>query len=180
MVTVLGHRGMLGSVVARRWIELGASGDYTVNCIRPDDFTLTVTTATKTRLIQPSTDAIAEPGAYAETKRAIERLPGIVVIRSGLVDITRQPPVAYTNWWCNPLTPLEWADLAWERRDAPGIHIAGREPVTRYEVAVAVANTFGGPLPVGAEADRPGSRIQAPDRARPSLAEALAAYRDWL
>lgn len=175
MVTVLGERGMLGQVVARRWLELGDT-DHVVNCIRPDDLKLTW----RELPISPSTDAIAEDTEYAATKRELEEIPGLVVIRSGIVDITRQPSHAYDYWMCNPLTPLEWADLAYEMRDTPGVHIAGRETVSRYDVAKAVAYTFGTEQPVMMSGGPVRSRVQTPDRIRPSLWDALIAYRDWL
>lgn len=177
MVTVLGERGMLGSVVARRWRELGDT-DHVVNCIRPDD--LAVSRAFR-GIIQPSTDAIAEDTEYAATKRELEAIEGAVTIRSGIVDITRQPTVAYVNWLCNPLTPLEWADLAYEMRDTPGVHIAGRRLYSRYGVALAVAHVFDRPEPEFAVAATDNDRLQQPDdRVRPSLWNALIAYRDWL
>lgn len=178
MVTVLGHRGMLGSVVQRRWLELGDT-DHVVNCIRPDDIAVS---RAFPGLIQPSTDAIAEDTEYAATKRDIEAIPGIVVIRSGIVDITRQPTVAYLNWWCNPLTPLEWADLAYEKRDEPGVHIAGRERISRHAVTWAVSHVFEWPFDRYQMGVAPVelNRMQEPDRDRPNLLQALRAYRDWL
>ena len=175
MVTVLGHRGMLGSVVARRWAELGADGDYIVNCTYPDDLALITRLASRPGLIQPSSDAIDEATDYAAGKRAIEAIPGIVVIRCGIVDITKQPAVAYRNWYCNPLTPLEWADLAWEVRDHPGVHVAGRETVSRYDIAKMLAVSG---LVLGRVSGL--SRVQPIDRPRPPLAEALADYLVWL
>lgn len=174
MVTVLGERGMLGSVVARRWLELGDT-DHVINCIRPDDLKLTW----RELPISPSTDAIAEDTEYAATKRELEEIPGLVVIRSGIVDITRQPDYAYPTWWCNPLTPLEWADLAYEKRDTPGVHIAGRERVTRYDIAMAVSAIFDRRTPFRYDIGY-NYRVQRPDRIRPSLWDALIAYRDWL
>jgi uncharacterized protein YbjT (DUF2867 family) len=179
MVTVLGHLGMLGSVVARRWAELGADDPgIVVNCIRPDDLALSVRLAETTRLIQPSTDAIDEDTDYARTKRLLERLPA-VTIRSGLVDITRPLDIAYRNWRCNPLTPLEWADLAWDLRDHPGVHVAGREPLTRYEVARLVAEVWDRPQPIPAWSEVPLDRTQTPG-SWPPLREALVEYREWL
>lgn len=177
MVTVLGSRGMLGSVVARRWAELG-DGDFIVNCIRPDNLLLTFWMAERFRLIQPSTDAIAEDSDYSLGKRIIERAPA-VIIRSGIVDITRQPPVAYRDWVSNPLTPLEWADLAWEVRDQPGVHIEGREPVSRYEIGMLVAELWDRPAPSGEDGPYPLSRVQPGSRRWPPLREALIAYREW-
>lgn len=179
MVTVLGERGMLGSVVKRRWLELGDS-DHVINCIRPDDILLSERLAEQGKLIQPSTDAIAEDTDYARTKRIIERIPRTVIIRAGLVDITRQPSIAYRNWSCNPLTPLEWADLAWEVRDRPGLHIAGREPVSRFQVADLVAFLWDLPRPVPAWDDEPRDRVQPSRAFRPPLADALMEYRAWL
>lgn len=174
-MTVLGENGMLGSVVKRRWLELGDT-DHVVNCIRPDDLKLTW----RELPISPSTDAIAEDTEYAATKRELEAIPGLVVIRSGIVDITRQPPNAYLNWYCNPLTPLEWADLAYEMRDTPGVHIAGRETVTRHFVAWSVGYVFGRLAGRFSVAPTDLHREQTPDRPRPELTDALRAYRDWL
>jgi hypothetical protein len=188
MVTaaILGERGMLGSVVKRRWAEHGAeittaaTADYIVNCIRPDDLLLSERLSETAILIQPSTDAIAEDSDYAVTKRILERIPA-VTIRAGLVDITRQPGVAYRNWRCNPITPLEWADLAWDLRDRPGVHVAGREPVSRFGVASLVAYLWDRPAPVPAWSEVPLSRIQRDrDREWDTLMEALTEYRDWL
>lgn len=189
MVTaaILGHRGMLGSVVARRWAELGAeivteaTADYVVNCIRPDDLILSERLAETARLIQPSTDAIAEDSDYARGKRILERIPGTVTIRAGLVDITRQPDRAYRNWSCNPLTPLEWADLAWSVRDRPTVHSVGREPVSRHYVASLVADIFDRPQPVADWAEVPLSRVLDNYWTEwPPLADALTEYAAWL
>lgn len=187
MVTaaILGHRGMLGSVVARRWAELGAEigtiadAEYVVNCIRPDDLIVSERLCETSRLIQPSTDAIAEPSDYAIGKRLLERLPA-VTIRSGIVDVSRLPPIAYRNWTCNPLTPLEWADLAWDLRDRPGVHIAGREIVTRWFIGAIAAAIWDLPSPAPAYADEPLDRAQPDARSWPDLASALAEYRAWL
>ena len=183
---ILGDHGMLGSVVKRRWAELGAdlvtpaTADYIVNCIRPDDLILSERLSETATLIQPSTDAIAEDTDYAVGKRLLERIPA-VTIRSGLVDITRQPGIAYRNWRCNPITPLEWADLAWELRDSPGVHVAGREPVSRFGVVSMVAYLWDEPAPVPGWAEVPNDRIQT-DRHRTwdTLLEALTEYRAWL
>ena len=183
--TVLGERGMLGSVVRRRWAELGAelttsaNAEYVVNCIRPDNLLISDILAKTSRLIQPSTDAIAENSDYATGKRLLERLPA-VTIRAGLVDITRQPQTAYRNWWCNPLTPLEWADLAWELRDSPGVHVAGRETVSRHLVASLVAYLWDRPQPTPAYAEEPLNRVQPRDKDWPPLPDALTEYRKWL
>ena len=187
---IIGYRGMLGSVVARRWQELGVEvigigrggelpgTNYVVNCIRPDNLDLS-RALTDYRLIQPSTDAIAEPTYYAEGKRALEKLDAIT-LRSGLVDITRQPASAYLNWWCNPLTPLEWADMAWELRDGPGVHPLGRERVSRYQVAVMVSEVFGTERPTEAAAEEPLDRVVPCRRRFPVLRVALEEYERWL
>lgn len=180
MVTVVGENGYLGSVVKRRWDELGITGDYTVNCIAPDDIDLTWRLAERGGLIQPSTDAIDEDTSYARTKRIVERAPGAVIIRTGIVDIYRQRHVAYRNWTCNPLTPLEWADLAAEMRDRPGVHAQGREPVSRFEVHRLVAEVFDLPAPIPAEADKPLDRLQPRNDLLPPLREALVEFREWL
>jgi uncharacterized protein YbjT (DUF2867 family) len=179
MVTVLGERGMLGSVVARRWVERGDT-DHVVNCIRPDDLNLISKLSQTGRLIQPSTDAIAEDSEYARTKRAAEAVAiGAVVIRAGIVDIRQHYPVVYRNWMCNPLTPLEWADFAWEHRDEPGLHVTGRETVTRYDVAKLVAEIWDRPKPVAAMAEAPSGRVQSAGDF-PPLADALREFHAWL
>lgn len=183
---VLGHRGMLGSVVARRWRELGADivtpadAEYVVNCIRPDDLLLSERLAESSRLIQPSTDAIGEDSDYAVGKRILERLPA-VTIRAGIVDVRHAYPVAYRDWRCNPITPLEWADLAWDLRDRPGVHVAGREPMSRYAALSIAASAFGLPQPAAAYSDSPRDRVMADEaRSWPRLEDALAEYREWL
>lgn len=186
MVTVaVRGRGYLGSVVARRWQEHGAvlvadRADYTVNAIYPDDLLLAVEWGMDGRLVQPSTDAIDEDTPYARTKRDIERLVPGVILRSGIVDIRHDHASAYANWWCNPLTPLEWADLAWTLRDRPGLHVAGRDRLTRYEVAAAVAREWDRPEPASALAPEPLDRVQPDDRTWPPLAEALREFHRWL
>ena len=178
MVTVLGHRGYLGAVVARRWAELGETGDYVI-CTFDDLDLIRRLARTGAGVIVPSTDAIAEDTPYAERKRAIEALEGITVIRSGIVDIRKQPRIGYLDWWCNPLTPLEWAELAFEKRDQPGLHVAGREPYSRHHVAAIVASMWGGidPVPMTGQ---PLDRRQPQDRPRPPLSDAVRAFREWL
>ncbi len=179
MVTVYGHNGYLGAVVLRRWAELGLSDEpYIVNCVRPDDEHLSEILAAEGGLIQPSTDAIAEDTDYARTKRHLETLPDTVVIRAGIVDIRNQPTIAYRNWLCNPLTPLEWADYAASVRAEPGIHAIGREPLTRFAVARTVADVFDRPPPVAAVGE-PLDRVQ-PIGDFPPLRDALIEFREWL
>lgn len=190
MVTfhVLGHTGMLGSTVARRWRELGAewadvcTADHIVNCVFPDSWGL-LDALPKARVVQPSTDAISEDTPYAQTKREVERIAlagGGVVLRTGLVDLRKQPAVAYANWFVNPLTPLEWAGLAWERKSSPGLHADGREVLTKYDVTLAVAREWDLDPPVPDIAQRPRWRLQPASRKWPPLADALRAYREWL
>lgn len=178
-MTVLGHRGYLGSVVERRWAELGATGDYVVVCLTPEDLPLLRRLAGP-GVIVPSSDCVNEVDEYAAGKRAIEQIPGLTVIRSGIVDTRKQYASMFTNWYCNPLTPLEWADLAWELRDQPGVHPAGRESASRFEVADIVHDLWGGLRPRRAVAAGRKDRRQPVDRERPPLREALRAYRDWL
>jgi hypothetical protein len=190
MVTyhVLGHRGMLGSVVTRRWAEHGAewtpvpTADHIVNCVYPDSWKL-LEMLPKDRVIQPSTDAINEDTPYACTKREVERIvlnAGGLVIRSGLVDLRKQPTLAYINWFGNPLTPLEWADLAWELRERSGLYADGREPRTRYGLASEIATEWGLEQPHTAMAHLSNIRILPPSREWPKLHEALRAYHEWL
>lgn len=179
MITVLGHRGMLGSVVERRWRELGASGDYVVVCLTPDNLPFLRRLAGP-GVIVPSTDAIAEDSEYAATKREIEAIPGLVIIRAGIIDTRKVYPVGFTDWLCNPVTPLEWADAAWALRDTPGVHEVGRrDPSNRFQVAWNTAAIFHQP-------DRPapgfgGSRDRTVrGTITTPLITAIAAYRDWL
>lgn len=174
-MTVLGHSGYLGSIVERRWTESGWDGDYVVCTF--DDVGLIRRLATSGGVIVPSTDAIIEDTDYAARKREIEGIAGTTVIRAGIVDIRKTN--GYCHWECNPLTPLEWADLAWEKRDQVGVYMAGREPLTRYAVGCAVAEVFGVPKP----RKRCGqylNRIQPKDRERPDILTALREFRDWL
>lgn len=186
MVTfnVIGHRGYLGRAVEKRWRELGAfpvpleAADYVINCVRPDNLALSRSLVGR-RVIFPSTDAIHEPTDYARMKDLLEGLAS-VTIRAGIVDIRHDYPVAYTNWLCNPITPLEWAELAWDVRDLPGTYCAGRETVSRWEVAATVASLWGRPMPEAQLAERPLSRVVYDlDRAWPRLAPALRAFKDW-
>lgn len=176
MVTVLGHRGYLGAVVARRWAELGETGDYVICTF--DDLALVRRLAKSgPGVIVPSTDAIAEDTAYAATKREIEAIPGIVVIRAGIVDTRKRSDLI--NMWCNPLTPLEWADLAYTKRNRPGVHVAGGEVLTRWQIGVDVADVFGGAPPLRVSGPHDLDRVQYPHSER-SLIRALVAYRKWL
>lgn len=179
MVTVYGPNGYLGSVVVRRWAELGLADEpYVINCVRPDDLHLSDLLASQGGLIQPSTDAIAEDSPYAAGKRYIEQLPDTVVVRSGIVDIRNQPAIAYRNWLCNPLTPLEWADYAASVRTEPGVHAIGREPLTRFAVARTVADVFDMPPPTAVDGE-PLDRLQ-PVGDFPPLRDALIEFREWL
>jgi hypothetical protein len=185
---ILGHRGYLGTVITRRWAELGAEmakpdeADTIVLAIAPDDLLLAEGLAGTCQLILPSTDAIAEDTDYARTKRILERTPGAVIIRAGIVDIRpeRQPSIAYRNWSCNPLTPLEWADAAWLLRDRPGLHILGREPVSRFQVTDTVARLWDYPAPVPSWAEVPLHRVQESRAKYPPLADALTEFAEWL
>ena len=206
-VAVLGHRGMLGSVVARYFAEQGAdvqttdlrydgSGclpswagkhDMTVNCITggwleyadlPGFLAMTAQ-----RYIHPSTDAIGEDTAYAAMKRQGEdgTRGRAVIIRAGLVDLRRQHEVAYTNWLCNPVTPLEWARIAWSHRDAqPGVYQYGREPLDRYELSRAVRQLWHLPPPQPAIAPESSDRTLTSLVNLPPIDVALLEYRAWL
>lgn len=157
-VAVLGHRGMLGSVVTRwlakngvtvsttemRWPDSAGwveDHDYVIDCIlAPSGNGERAHALARTcHLIVPSTDAIAEDSDYAADKRLVEQAPGAVVIRSGIVDLDRQPVQAYVDWLCDPLTPLEWIEEAWAVRNEPGVHLRGRHVVDRWTVAMHVA-----------------------------------------
>lgn len=201
-VAVLGHRGMLGQVVARyfaeggadvrttelrwfptcpsRFVDWAAESDYVVNCIKGnwvDLALLPLQLGERCNLIQPSTDAIAEDTPYAEAKRIAERCHGLV-IRAGLIDVDNQPQTAYINWLCNPVTPLEWAQQAWRWMGETGTRGYGRNLVTRWQVAYAVAQVYGRPTPrVGSAGDR--NRVQE-CYDLPPLAEALETFREWM
>lgn len=177
MVTVLGHQGYLGKVVERRWRELGATGDYVVVCLTPDNLPLLRRLAARPGVIVPSTDAIAEDTEYAATKREVEDIAGLVVIRAGIIDIRKKNDD--DNSFCNPLTPLEWADLAWELRDQPGVHVAGRNLTSRATVGAAIRRAFRlerkdpirGPYI---------NRTQPSDREWPNVWDAVQTFADWL
>lgn len=201
-VAVLGHRGMLGQVVARylaevgvevrttelRWfpacpsrlVEWAAESDYVVNCIRGDfmeNALLPLQLGERCNLIQPSTDAIAEDTPYAQAKRIAERCYGLV-IRAGIIDVDNQPQTAYTNWLCNPVTPLEWAAQAWRWMGEVGTRGYGRALVTRWQVAHAVSQVYGRPMPSVGHADGRNRVQECYDL--PPLAEALETFREWM
>ena len=193
---------MLGSVVARYFREQGAdvrttdergplslilwasSHDLTVNCIPPASISLAMLPVllcyNNYRVIQPSTDAINEQTPYAAAKRKGDH-PDAVIIRAGLVDLRAQHEIAYTNWLCNPLTPLEWAQVAWTLRDAkPGVYEYGREPLDRYEVSRMVRQLWHLPPPKPARAPEPNNRVLKSRHNFPTLDVALQEYKAWL
>lgn len=203
-IAVLGHRGMLGSVVARYFTEQGANvlttdmrydgsdslpywaarAELVVNCIAggPNATALLPGHLVRLgcRLIQPSTDAWKEDTLYARLKRLGEPTWAIVT-RCGLIDVERQPTFAFTNWYCNPLTPLEWAFWAWQnRQSADGLYYLGRERVTRADIARAVHGIFGGVAPVGLDYEESNDRVQPDTTQRLPLNEALKDYAAWL
>jgi hypothetical protein len=196
---------MLGSVVARYFEQRGATVwttdlrydgsdalpswaarfDLTVNCIRSDDWREMVdlpaylSMSTRGQVISPSTDAIRETTEYARMKREAETNLAIT-IRCGIVDVEHQPETAYTNWYCNPLTPLEWAAFAWRLREAkPGVYQAGREPLSRYDVARTVAQIWHRPEPTPALGE-PSDRVLSSRWTFQPLDEALGEFRAWL
>lgn len=197
-VAVLGHRGMLGSVVARYLAEHGHEV-LTFDARYPDGLIDAVAAAHPARVIncikggwaenaalpahleqlglsvvQPSTDAVAEDSDYARSKLAGERG---MVIRSGLVDIHGQPRVVFPEWTCNPLTPLEWARLAAAYVEE-GVTEHGGYPIDRYSLAVMVADIFGGEPPILGHAE-PRSRVLDVTHRR-YIRDALLEYREWL
>lgn len=203
-VAVLGHNGMLGSVVARYFAEQGAEVATTdlrwfptmpsvlvdwaaghhlvVNCIRQgflENALLPLVLGESCRLIQPGSDAVFEATPYATQKRIAERANGLV-IRAGLIDVDNQPETAYANWYANPVTPLEWAERAWKwRNEAPGIRPYGRGVVSRWDVGCAVADVFGRARPALELAPEPTYRVtEVYDL--PLLSEALTTFREWL
>lgn len=212
-VAILGHRGMLGSVVARYFAEQGAEvcstflrytgsdevpewaarHEIVVNCVRSADNDPVVNGflpihiaefrmgesfwERRPLVIQPSTDAICEDTAYARVKRMSERVEG-AVIRAGIVDINRQPARAFTNWYCNPITPLEWAEAAWTTRSR-GIHEVGGQAVDRWTLACLVARIWDRPMPEPVEAEASNVRLVKETNGRP-LAMRLERYRRWL
>jgi hypothetical protein len=199
-VAVLGHRGMLGSVVAQFLEQQGhevltfeerfpgglvaairdAKPKWVINCIKGGwaENAELPKALDRFRLIQPSTDAIGEDSEYARSKAAGEY--GMVV-RAGLVDIYNQPKVAYPEWVANPITPLEWAKgasadihLGMER----GVHEVGGYPIDRYSLAVMVADIFGGEPPILGHGE-PKSRVLKVTHHR-YIRDALLEYRAWL
>jgi hypothetical protein len=196
VVLVLGHRGMLGSVVVRylqqqgeevvttdlRWpdpriIEVAAGADHVIDCIR-GDAERPIVLGYRCRLILPSTDAWREDTPYARAKRAAE-MARAAVIRSGIVDIGRQPEPAFTDWLCDPLTPLEWIRAAWALRDAPpAVYPVGRHVVDRWTLAMHVARVFGGPWPTPAQGGRLDRVVIG--MGGTWIGDALDEYRAWL
>lgn len=192
---------MLGSVVARYLTKVGhevltfterypdglleavtaADPEYVINCVKggwPENAALprALHLRYRRRLIQPSTDAIGEGDDYALSKAAGEC--GIIV-RAGLVDIARQPRVAYPEWVCNPLTPLEMARrLLMKCGTAESVSEHGGYPIDRYSLAVMVADIFGGEPPVLGHAE-PKSRVLTVTHPR-YIRDALLEYREWL
>lgn len=202
-VAVLGHRGMLGSVVARYFTEQGATvhttdlrygealiewcaGRLVINCIAGDTWStlsaLPHELAGVATLIQPSTDAYREETDYARLKRQGEP-PNAIVARCGLIDVTKPLRFGYTNWECNPLTPLEWAKWAFQKTadsTSSGTVQLGRELTTRYAVAANVAALWGYEPPKPVVASRSLDRFMVDTTKRPKLAAALREYRAWL
>ena len=191
VVAVLGHRGMLGSVVARWLREQGEDvrtsdergvdwidGGLVIDCT--GDTTLPAIVAERCeRLIVPSTDAIDEDTPYAAAKREAEKARA-VHIRAGIVDIRQRHAVGYVDWLCDPLTPLEWARVAWALRDSvtPFTYIRGRHVVDRWTVATHVARLWDLAYPV----PRYGgyrSRVQV-GQGGPWIGQALDEYHAWL
>lgn len=196
VIAVLGHRGMLGSVVTRYLVEHGeevattelrwpdsldwaSMADLVIDCIRDEDAVRPELLAHACRkVIIPSTDAWREDSAYARAKRAAERAPAIV-IRSGLVDVGRQPLYAYTDWLCDPLTPLEWATEAWALRDAaPRVYSLGRHVLDRWTLAMHVARLWERDYPTPVEGGRLDRVVVGSGRSW--IGDALTEYRAWL
>ena len=166
-VAVVGHRGTLGKVVARRWAERGAAiattdlryqakaddplvtwaaeADLVVNCARGSflvDALLPLHLGERSRLIQPSTDALQEDTPYALAKRIAERARALI-IRTSLIGSDPPPPVGYTTWTWNGITTLAWADFAWAHREETGVLTPASDAISRYDLYCAVAETFG-------------------------------------
>jgi hypothetical protein len=200
-VAVLGHRGMLGSVVAQYLEQQGcevattdlrydgsdelplwaAEHGHVVNCISKGRLEASLSAhivALRGMVVMPSTDAIGEDTEYAMHKRIAEQADAIV-LRSGIVDITRQPTIAYPEWMLNPLTPLEWAREAFYALQFPsGIRTLGGDPIDRYSLAVMVADIFGGEPPILGHAPAK-SRVLKVTHHR-YIRDALLEYRAWL
>ena len=198
-VVVLGHRGMLGSVVTRwlreqghevattdlRWpdsLEFAVSADVVIDCMRGGwevDAEAPIVLGYRCRhLIVPSTDAWREPTEYARAKRAAEMAKG-VIIRAGIVDVERQPQRAYTDWRCDPLTPLEWIRQAWALRDSPGLHELGRHVIDRWTLALHVARVWGRRVWPDPAQGGPLDRVVV-GQGGIWIGDALEEYRAWL
>jgi nucleoside-diphosphate-sugar epimerase len=201
-VAVLGHHGMLGRVVARRFAEKGARimttdqrhtlalvawarhADLIVNCAyEPDSWetnaVLPVLLARAGHLIQPSTDAINEDSDYAAEKRMAETA-NAVVIRCSIVGSKPPPPVAFTNWTWNGITPLTWADVAWEARERPvDVIVPGTAPISRQALYETVADVYGYRRPEAQEAPTAVDRALEVTWPTPPIREQLLRLRDW-
>lgn len=141
-VAVLGHRGMLGATVARRFAELGADvattdyrypddplvrwaagHEFVVNCIlyRGDSVAQHALVnailphelaRVGCRLVQPSTDAAPEESDYARTKRMAEFTARPAVILRCSIVGQRPMGRGYSDWTWNGVSTLTWANIA--------------------------------------------------------------------
>lgn len=146
-VAVIGHRGKLGRVVARRWAEYGAevrttelrytgrvddelvrwasSADYVVNCAMSLDPSQSLMV---NGLLPVHLGAVCERVIHPSTDAIGERSTyatskrvgdqaQAVIIRSSLIGSGPGPMAGATNVLWNGVTTLTWADVAWEKRD---------------------------------------------------------------
>jgi nucleoside-diphosphate-sugar epimerase len=201
-VAVLGHHGMLGRVVTRRFAEKGARvittemrhtlalvawarhADLIVNCAyEPGDWetnaVLPVLLGRAGRLIQPSSDAVNEDTPLGAEKRMAETARG-VVIRCSIIGSKPPPPVGYTNWTWNGITTLAWANVAWMLRESePETVVPGTEPITRYDLYRTVAAVYGYQAPKARKTKQPVDRALDVTMPMHPIREQLEELRDW-
>lgn len=201
-VAVLGHHGMLGRVVARRFAEKGARimvtdlrhtlalvawarhADLIVNCAyEPGDWetnaVLPVLLGRAGRLIQPSSDAVNEDTPYGAEKRMAETAHG-VIIRCSVVGSKPPPPYGYTNWTWNGITTLTWANIAWIHRDGtPDTIVPGTEPISRFDLYRTAASVFGYQKPRPKKAKEAVDRVLKVTWPTHPIREQLEELRDW-
>lgn len=208
-VAVIGHRGTLGRVVARRWAEHGAEvatsdlryggtaednlvgwargHDIIVNCaMSRDPASMLIVNGMLPVHLAAIHRHVIQPStdALAEDtayalSKRIAERADGLIIRSSLVSDAPPPGMAPTNWRWNGVTTLTWADVAWQQRNAHGVILLASPPVTRYELGCIVADVFGHPPPQPWDHPHPIDRVQA-GMAMPPIREQLEALRAWL
>ncbi len=208
-VAVIGHRGMLGRTVARRWSELGADvatsdlrygghlddhlvawaaeHDIVVNCAMSreiDDMAivnglLAVHLGVVCRQLIQPSTDALAEDSHYAISKRIAERADGLVIRCSLVSEAAPPDLAPVNWRWNGVTTLTWADVAWQHRNERGILTLASPPVSRYDLYSIVAEVFGYDPPEPWDHPHPTDRTLVGE-AMPPIREQLEALRSWL